>query len=422
MNTIKTKKVKYTFLNFTFILILLNVSCTEPYALLSNSYEEAIVIEATITNELKKQKIKISKTYRFEESGPTVESGAEVYITDSSGNRYDFEEIDGVYNSKVAFQAVPNIDYQLRVITKDGESFTSASETLTAINELESLTLNNTTLNGINGVEIIANSYDPNNNSTYYRYEYEETFTMIPPKWVNTVLEAKKDPNDPNDEGTLFLKKRVPFDQSRKCYRLNQSNQILLTNTSKLSEDRVEFPVRFISSSDYIITNRYSILVKQYVQNLASYTYYQTLKKFSSSENLLSQSQPGFISGNIQSDNNPNYKVNGYFEVSSFSEKRIFFNFTDVFPNEKAPKYPYLCPDIDGINMKAFDFVYSFGPGGDGPVIIDDIANKRRVFFEGYTKLGEVPKNEGVTLYLYTTECGDCDSFSSNIKPKFWID
>jgi hypothetical protein len=48
-----------------------------------------------------------------------------------------------------------------------------------------------------------------------------------------------------------------------------KSDKIILTSTNDLSEDRVIFPVRFIKDSDYTIANRYSILVKQYVQNLA---------------------------------------------------------------------------------------------------------------------------------------------------------
>lgn len=41
--------------------------CTETYPLLTNTYEEALVVEATITNELKNQEIKITKTSRLED-------------------------------------------------------------------------------------------------------------------------------------------------------------------------------------------------------------------------------------------------------------------------------------------------------------------------------------------------------------------
>ena len=53
-------------------------SCTEPYLLQSSNFEEALVIEATITNEFKKQQIKISKTYRLEENGPEFIENANI--------------------------------------------------------------------------------------------------------------------------------------------------------------------------------------------------------------------------------------------------------------------------------------------------------------------------------------------------------
>ena len=47
-----------------------SISCTEPYAIQTNTFEDALVIEATITNEFKKQEIKISRTFTFEENTP----------------------------------------------------------------------------------------------------------------------------------------------------------------------------------------------------------------------------------------------------------------------------------------------------------------------------------------------------------------
>jgi hypothetical protein len=407
------------------VFLILTVSCTEPYALQTNSYEEAIVIEATITNELKNQEIKVSRTYRFEENGPTTESGATVYLTDNLGKQYDFAEKQGVYVSKIAFQAEPNKEYRLRVITKDGNSYTSRSETLTSQNEIESLTTNITTIDNEKGIQIIANSYDPNGKSRYYRYDYEETYKIIAPKWVNTEAITTVFKNNPSEIGQIILQPRGSK-EVRTCYSTKKSDKIILTNTNNLTEDKVNFPVRFISSSDYIIMNRYSILVKQYVQNLAAYTYYQTLKELSGSESLLSQNQPGFFSGNIKSDDNPNKKVIGFFEVASYSEKRIFFNFSDVFPTEKIPNYPFKCPSpLNETIEKEYVFQYCFFPGPNkcaGLTIINKLASKEYIYFGGYSQFGKIPFNGTVFIEMYPIQCGDCTSFSSNIKPLFWID
>jgi hypothetical protein len=410
-----------------FVLLLAVTSCTEPYALQTNAYEEAIVIEATITNELKNQEIKVSRTYRFEENGPTLESGAIVYLTDNLGKQYDFEEKQGVYVSKIAFQAEPSKEYRLRVVTKDGKSYTSRSETLTTVNEIESLSTNVTTIDNEKGIQIFANSNDPTGKSRYYRYDYDETYKIVAPKWVNTEAITTIFKNNPDETGEIILQPRSPK-EVRTCYSNKKSDKIILTNTNNLTEDRVNFPVRFISSSDYIIMNRYSILVKQYVQNLAAYTYYQTLKELSGSESLLSQNQPGFFSGNIKSDDNPNNKVIGFFEVASYSEKRIFFNFSDVFPGEKIPDYPYNCPTVlTETIQKEYVLKYCFylPPKAfdcEGTTIINKLASKQYVYYGGYNLFGKIPFNGSVNIEMYPIQCGDCTSFSSNIKPLFWID
>src|SRR5690606_28802170 len=106
--------------------------------------------------------------------------------------------------------------------------------------------------------------------------------------------------------------------EARICYSTQSSDKIIVATTSNLSEDRIDaFPVRFISAKDPIITNRYSINVIQYVQSLEAYTFYRTLGQMAGTGgNILSQNQPGFFSGNLSSDSDPDEKVIGFFEVS----------------------------------------------------------------------------------------------------------
>jgi Domain of unknown function (DUF4249) len=314
-------------LNKIVVLVLVTffaISCTEPYALQTNSFEEALVIEATLTNELKNQEIKISKTYKFEENGPTFETGATVSVTDDLGTEYLFEEQNGSYFSTVAFQAETGREYKLHITTSDGKTYSSTQQKLTTINQIESVVptvITNT--EGQRGVQIGVNNYDPTNTSKYYRYEYEETYKIIAPKWkpVNAVVL----PND-GVVGHPFIALFDRTSEERICYSTVKSNSLLFTTTTLQAEDRVSnFPVRFISNQNYIITNRYSILVKQYVQSLESYTFYKTLSEISGSGSILSQNQPGFFYGNIRSDDNPTEKVIGFFDVASVSSKRIFF-------------------------------------------------------------------------------------------------
>jgi hypothetical protein len=376
-------------------------SCTEPYILETNTYEEALVVEATITNELKKQEITLTKTSRFEDNETKTESGANVFITDNAGNQYDFEEEDGKYVSMVEFQAVPGREYRLNINTLDGRTFESSIEKLTNTNPIQSVTATVEPKDSLRGVAIRINSFDPNNQSKYYRYEYEETYKIVAPKWVDTKAVL-------NNNGSIsFVPNRTDI---RICYSSKKSTELLLENTNILNEDRVNFLVRFISDQNYIITTRYSILVKQYVESLAAYNYYKTLKKISDSGSLLSPIQPGILLGNINAVSNPNSKVIGYFDVASVSTERIYFNYNDLFPNEPAP--PYYTDCVEFCYAKCENFADQCPCTHDSkPGVTEDLATDAVRYFLQSER----------TFWVYTP-CGDCTSFSSNIKPPFWID
>ncbi|PZX93713.1 DUF4249 domain-containing protein [Flavobacterium aquariorum] len=374
---------------------LLN-GCTEPYILETNTYEEALVVEATITNELKKQEITLTKTARFEDKEIQIEKGAKVFITDNTGIQYDFKEESGKYISTTEFQAVSGKEYRLNIKTSDGRTFESSTETLTPINAMQEVKAAVETKDSLRGVGIRVSSYDPTNTAKYYRYEYEETYKIIAPKWVPSKSIAL----------TEFTIGIIPNPtNTRICYSTKKNTELLLTNTNNLNEARLNFLVRFVSDQNYIITHRYSILVKQYVESLASYTYYTTLKKISGSGSILYPTQPGFINGNVKSVNNENDKIIGFFDVASVSSKRIYFNYEELFPGELAPPYYTNC------DQDVYPLCFGPDPCRGADLIQGIELNKLAYQF-----------HEGINYHMVNIECGDCTSFSSNIKPLFWED
>ncbi|SHM66769.1 DUF4249 domain-containing protein [Flavobacterium chilense] len=407
--------MKKSLLYRSLITIILSsvLGCTTPYQYQANGFEDAVVIEATLTNQFKTQEIKVSRTYKLEEKTPTFESKAVVFITDDIGNKYDFKESGQLYVSISQFQASPDRTYQLHIRTSNGRSYISTTEKLPQQTQIDKLESNAITKNGQLGIEITVNSSDPTNNSRYYRYEYEETYKIIAPKWYYQKAVPVLYPAGSNPKGRVDLLERK--EEARICFSSRKSNELILTNTNQLAQDKVtDFPVRFISSNDPIIRSRYSILVKQYVQSLAAHTFFETLKEISNTGSILSQTQPGFFYGNINPVDNPGEKVIGYFDVSSYSEKRLFFNFTDVLPGQLIPPYQYNCPaPIPDGDVKNYIFTYCFGPPDcQGNIILDLLGTGLKTYFP----------DESGDYILYPIECGDCTSFSSNIKPSFWID
>lgn len=383
----------------TILLTLLTIlfsGCTETFPLLTNTYEEIIVIEGTLTNELKNQEIKITKTSKFEDKGVQVETGAVVVVKDNQNNEYQFEQDGDVYKSLAPFQADAGKEYILEIKTKDGKIYQSAPQTLTTVNPIKSVVPSLVTnKDNETGVQINVNNNDPQRLSNYYRYEYEETYKIVAPRWsflkiITTGPESVAlIDNDPS---------------TKTCYSTKKSTDIFLVNTNSLSEDRVNFPLRFIEKDNFIIGHRYSILVKQYIESLDAYTFNKTLKDISSSSSVLSPKQPGLIPGNIKCINDSSTKAIGFFEIASYSEMRIFFNYGDFFPLEPVP---YFNP-CDNVPFK----LCFRGDECTGESMIYNVENNLMTYIT----------SGGINYTLVDAVCGDCTSFSSNVKPSFWTE
>jgi hypothetical protein len=395
-------------------MIISFYSCTEPYALQTNTFEDAIVVEATITDELKKHEIKITRVYTFEESEPTIEHDAQVYINDNVGNTYKFIENNGVYISVNEFKAETNRQYQLFIKTSNGKQYNSTRETLTTQSSINEVNANFKTIFGVDGVEITVNSYDPTNTSKYYRFEYEETYKIVSPQWNPDSLIAIYNIFDYN----VYTYTQPKTINGEICYNTVKSNEIIQENTSRYIDDKIEnFPVRFIPQNDYIIAYRYSILVKQYVQNLEAYSFYKTLNDLNGSSNLLSPNQPGYIEGNIKNIENSTEKVIGFFDVSSVSSKRIFFNYNDFFDGEAPIKFPVECP------LKVYDGSIGVADCEINPpsplppycylglyAFYYDLMDGNQVYYDF-----QIP--DFITAFPI---CAECNRMWSNIEPSFW--
>jgi len=408
-------RVRNSYILLSICGILLSTSCIEEFDFKNESFESALVIDATITNEDKQQEVFISKTYRFEDGGPNPESNASVTIT-GGGSIYEFEEDEaGRYVSKTSFRAMPNVEYQLQISANNGRTYSSGLMRLTPTAEIDALyAIRETNDDGANGMSMYVDTFDPTGNSKYYRYEYEETFKVQPPAFVNLDLVEDFYPVDLIDPCRDCLVKFVFRSQDKRiCYRTETSQNINLTNTNGFTEDRVSrFLTRFVRSDDYKISHRYSLLVKQYVHSIEVYNYLEALSNFSGEGSLFSQVQPGFIASNMVSAKNPDEKVIGFFEVASISTKRIFFNYDDFYPNEPLPPYINSCQP-KAPKRCVFESLNTFKCGA----LMSGLRGNTIVYRGMNT--GQIPL--GGAYLMVDRECGDCTALGDPEPPDFWI-
>lgn len=404
--------MKHKLLNIQITLItvaLLCFSCVEEIDLTTETeFENALVIEATITNELKNQEIKLSRTYPLESDGPSPESNASIRLIGDTSDVVFQETEPGVYLSVNQFSAQQNVNYQLEIITEDGKMYGTQEEQLTTATPIDELYLEvGLNENNEEGISVFVDAFNPNNNSNFYRYTFEETYKIVAPRWHPQDLIVVEH----NFPACPVFALEFKQEEQQICYNTEASKTIILENTNLFEEDRVEkFRVRFLNRNNYIISHRYSILVSQYIQSSQAHNYYTILRDLSSSESLLSQSQPGFLEGNVFSLNDDSEKVVGFFEVSSVDSKRIYFNYQDIFPGEPLPPYvsncnpfaPEDCNPLAGTSAIADALSDSQGAKYYGE-------NDNPVFPEGPYILVEAP-------------CGDCRVLGNNVPPDFWIE
>lgn len=390
---------------------ILNNGCVESFEAETLTFESALVIDATITNEMRQQEVMLSQSYAFEEDGPQPERNADVQVVDDLGGEYLFTESSpGVYRSVSAFGAAVDRYYQLKITTSDGLSYTSDSTKLTPIAVLDEVFAERIfNEDGIEGMAIRVNGSSPSGNARNYRYVFEETYKIIAPKWTDKDLIP-----DPDVRCGVLLIRRE--NEERTCYATQSSNSIILTDTNDFGEDRVkDFMIRFINRDNYIITHRYSILVRQLVQSPEAYTFFETLNDFSNSESLFSETQPGFLQGNVHSADNPAEKVLGYFDVASVSQKRIFFNYGDFFPGESLPPYVDPCtpfaPPIFGATS---------GPVDSPPCVLRPVVELNLV---RPLDTNDFPTRQLPGPYIVVSRvCGDCTALGETAIPEFWTE
>ena len=401
---IKLRTIILTAISAYFLL-----SCVETFDFENEveTFDSALVIEARLTNELKNQRILLSRSFQLDTVLPTPERGATVKVIDNFQNEYLFQELElGNYTSVNAFVAVPNREYKLRITTENGRKYSSNAVILTASTSIADIKIERGFNDeGVEGMSFLVDTFDPTGNSRFYRYEYEETYKIIAPRYSAYEIIF--------DQGSFFdYNLEIRPEQEKTCYNTVKSNTIIQSSTLNFTEDRLDgFLARFINRDNFIISHRYSILIKQFVQSSEAYRFYETLKNLSESE-----SQPGHIFGNVFSEENKEEIVLGYFEVSSIDMKRVYFNYSDFFPNEELPPYIVGCDSFIAPDLVSA----SLGTDPPGHPLYDHIAKGYQFF---HTNDGSIVGDflNGPEV-LVLPECGDCTTLGSNKVPEFWVE
>lgn len=293
--------------------------------------------------------------------------------------------------------------YRLQITTADAKVY--QSDFIQVKNSPPIDSVNYQVLNS--SVQINVSTHDNSNNSRYYRWDYYESWIIHAKYQSQYVLQTQ-----PKD--TIVF--RTPSQQIFRCWNSGQSSDIILASTAKLSQDvLVNSRVTSIGSTSEKLTERYSILVKQYALTKEAFDYYQLLRKNTEQLGGIFDPQPSSLSGNIHCSTDPSETVIGYITAGSVSKQRIYIDSYALPPGPLwIPKLPY-----DHCELDTFWFVY-FPQGSQTPV-----NQVESYLFTGYAIPVGVIAPPGSPPVAYTAsygDCADCTLRGTNRKPDFWID
>lgn len=210
-------------------------------------------------------------------------------------------------------------------------------------------------------VRIMVSSYNPDRKASFYTWQFSETWDYVSQIAATCYF-----------NGYAVVPSLYPV--NHRCWKSQRSSDVLVLETEKLSENRVDsYVIQTIPYTDIRITQHYSILVTQSALDKDAYTFYMNMRKNSNDIGSLFSPQPNEISGNIHCTSDPSVPVVGYVSVCSSVTKRLFVDCrylpktyyqmgTDIEYKIDTPTYvlvqatrsgylPYEYDDVKGVSI-----------------------------------------------------------------------
>lgn len=366
-------------------LALLLISCKEKYEPpIITSNLDYLVVDGFLNNSADTTTLRLSRTKKLSDGiDYTGESDALIQLEDGNGHViHTFQQSGNGYYFVPGMSLDLNSKYRLKINTVNGKQYVSDEITVKDTPPIDSISWQKEPRELI----ISVNTHDPQNNTRYYRWEYEETweyhsayFSVI--KWENGIVA------------------RQPEEWVFACWQSQPSTNLLLGSTAKLATDNIYHePIRRIPNNAVELSVKYSIFVRQFALTKQAYEYLDNLKKITEMTGSFFDAQPSQLIGNIHCVNNASELVIGYVTASTAQTQRVFIDNSQVRPWDFNlgcdPKFE-VPPD---------SIRFYFGSGAYIPV-------------EQYRD----PRTGATITSGSTPRCADCLTRGGiNVKPAFW--
>lgn len=380
-----------------FIITLLTcASCKERYNITLPPTQTGFLVVEGFINTSGVTEIKLSRTTLVDAKNMQFEKNAVVRIEADDNTIFPLAEKDSGKYVSPTLQLDLNKKYRLNIKTSEDKEYISSYEAPIITPSIDSITW----IRYNDGIEIYVNAIDRQNNTRYYRWEYDETWEFKSQYATQVYVDFQRD-----QQGllTATVKYRdsvhnLPVDTLYTCWQSKSSSAIKIGSTEKLGDSRVYSPVIFYPRGAWELSYLYSVLIRQYGLTKEGYEFYNKIKKNTESLGTIFDAQPSEIKGNIKNSNDEEELVLGYVGVNSVTEKRVFIS------NK----------DLEGWN---------YFSGCEQEIIVMNEREKLIENFYNDVKIPTVPlfmNGALVAVKGASDVCVDCRLRGTNIKPSFW--
>jgi len=383
--------MKKRILNFSLILLaglfttIFIKSCKVPYdPPVKFSSAHYLVVEGYINTNGVPTNIKLSRT-RSITKGDTAsdinETGAQVVIEDNQNGSYPLYEIGGG-NYSASYNLDSSNKYRVHITTADNKQYVSDFIECKTSPPIDNLGWK---FNG-SDVQVFVNTHDPTNRTTFYRWDYTETWEFHTD--YNSEVQYNPDTTVTPRVSQVYV-----------CYQTHNSNNIYLGSSAKLNDDVIhEAPLTLIPFQDKRLSVLYSTLVTQYALDSNAYNYWNAMKGNTENVGSIFGTQPNQVGGNIHCLSDTTEPVIGYIGAGSSQQARFFIS------NASMPADWNQKGNCDYIEVPTIKDSMHFYFGVQGFVPIKEHLN-------GIIVLG---------YYASEGPCVDCTLNGTTEKPSFW--
>ncbi len=370
-----------------YLVLLFFAGCKVPYdPPVNSSGTHYLVVEGFINSNGVPTNIKLTRTRNITSRNTAsyiTETGAHVVIEDNQNNEYPLYET-GNGNYSAEYNLNTSNKYRLHIITKDQTEYLSDFVPCKESPPIDTIGWKFKDSN----IQIFANTHDPANNTTFYRWNYTETWEFHSQYYSTLIYNA------------ATKKVNIRTVPVYVCYDTQNSTNILLGSSAKLKEDVIyQAPLVLIPNHDKRIDVLYSIMVTQYALDSAGYNYWNAMKGNTENVGSIFDSQPNQTTGNIHCVTNSSEQVIGYIGAGSSQHERIFISNLDMpagWTQRKSCEEKYVTVHPDSL-----DFYF----GGN-----------LYIPYSSDPPFSQAP----IGYFAATSTCVDCTLSGSSDKPSFW--